>query len=72
MKDQKIFRINGYGNISAIATTNFEGKVWVRYYDGLEVIETMYSGGVQSKFILDVESEIRTWSEENGYTLWSY
>ena len=72
MKAQKIFRIGGFGNLSAIATVTNDNKCWVRYYDGTEVIESIYTSGIQSKFVLAVEVDIINWCKSNDYHLWSY
>jgi hypothetical protein len=72
MKDQKIFRLSGFGNLSAIATVLEDGKCWVRYYNGIEVIEALSSECIESKFILSVEKVIIWWCKENDYHLWSY
>lgn len=74
MKDQKIFRHKFANGLSAIATTDLEEKVWVRYYNGLEEIETisLKDSNYQYHFVINIENEIRDWCEDNGYTLWSY
>lgn len=72
MKEQKIFRLTGFGNLSAIATVLEDGNCWVRYYNGLDSIEEMQSVNSEARFIIKVESNIREWCEENGYNLWSY
>jgi len=72
MKDQKIFRHKFTNGLSAIATTDNDNKVWVRYYNGVEVIEQAKESDYQYHFIINMEREIRDWCEENEYTLWSY
>jgi len=72
MKDQKIFRLSGFGNLSAIATVLEEGKCWVRYYNGVNPIESINTYSYEYDFVMSVEKDIYDWCEENDYHLWSY
>ena len=74
MKDQKIFRHKFPNGLSAIATTDNDGKVWVRYYNGLEMIESVHKDKSKYEylFVVNIEKDIREWCDENEYTLWNY
>lgn len=74
MKDQKIFRHKFTNGLSAIATADNENKVWVRYYNGLNPIESIRKeeSSYEYHFVINIEKDIAEWCKENDYHLWSY